>query len=165
MYDIMTPLVKRVPDKKVNYMGNNSESIVNSSEQSIGSHGVRIIAVNKIDNACANCHRLQRDLLLSQQRSSMRKVSIQNHQTNPGIIELIKTVLIERRVLVRLAELGYKKLRKYRDTVKDLQMSSNMTEILLKDLCDYAQLKNNTFHLNEDFFDLEDLVRTSLKTL
>jgi len=40
-----------------------------------------------------------------------------------------------------------------------------MTEILLKDLVDFAQIKSGTFHLNEDYFNLMDLVSNSLKTL
>ena len=48
------------------------------------------------------------------------KHSMKNRQLDPSLLELIKIILIERRVLVRLAELGYKKLIKYRDTVKDL---------------------------------------------
>ena len=44
-------------------------------------------------------------------------------------------------------------------------MSSNMTEILLKDLVDFAQIKNDAFHLNEEYFDLVTLVQTAIKTL
>lgn len=82
----------------------------------------------------------------------------QNKTVDLDLIELIQVILIERRVLVRLAELAYNKLAKYRDTVQDLQMSSNMTEILLKDLVDFAMIKNDAFHLNEDYFDLVEVV-------
>ena len=40
-----------------------------------------------------------------------------------------------------------------------------MTEILLKDLVDFAQLNNDAFHLNEEYFDLNALVETAIKTL
>ena len=39
---------------------------------------------------------------------------------NSNVIELIKVVLIERKVLVRLAELGFKKLKNYWETIQDL---------------------------------------------
>ena len=108
------------PDNQAHSASNNSQPVVQSSVESIGSHRVGIIAADKIKNECANCHRLQRDLNLSQNASSMRKPSIRNQQTDPSIVELIKVILVERRVLIRLAELGFKKLTKYRDTVKDL---------------------------------------------
>ena len=68
------------------------------------------------------------------------------------------TVEKERRMLILLTELGYKKLFEYHETIKDLQMSATITNTLLRDLMDYAQLKNNKFTLVKEYFDFSDLV-------
>ena len=66
-------------------------------------------------------------------------------------------------MLVLLTELGYKKLFEYHETIKDLQMSVSITNTLLRDLMDYAQLKNNTFTLVKEYFDFMELVEQAFK--
>ena len=42
-------------------------------------------------------------------------------------------------------------------------MSATMTNTLLRDLMDYAQLKNNTFTLVKEYFDFSELVGLAFK--
>lgn len=108
-------------------------------------------------NVCPNCKILKQKLQWYKKHAGF----LYDESTH----QMIRIIMYERRLLVKLAEMSFKKLTKYRETVQDLQMSSNMTEILLKDLVDFAQIQSGTFHLNEDYFDLMELVRNSLKTL
>ena len=73
------------------------------------------------------------------------------------------TICKERKMLILLTELGYKKLYEYHETIKDLQMSATITNTLLRDLMDYAQLKNNTFKLEKEYFNFSDLVQKAFK--
>ena len=66
-------------------------------------------------------------------------------------------------MLILLTELGYKKLYEYHEMIKDLQMSATITNTLLRDLMDYAQMKNNTFTLVREYFDFGDLVAQAFK--
>jgi len=72
--------------------------------------------------------------------------------------EFLKFILTEREVLIRIAEKTHKFYVQFKGEFEQIEAQSKMTMILMKDLLDYAQLKNGSFSIVNEYFTLKKVI-------
>ena len=81
-----------------------------------------------------------------------------------GLVQKIKLVMKERRMLISLLEKSLALNQKTKKQLQGMKGQADMMMTLLSDLMNQAQLQNDTFQLNNDYFNLLQVVKKCQKT-
>jgi len=79
--------------------------------------------------------------------------------SNLELIELLKYMVVERRRLIKISENIFKFQSNFERQFEEIESQSQMTMILMNDLMDFAQLKNGSFSIVNEYFDLSDVIQ------
>lgn len=119
----------------------------------------------KKENSSQTDDQLVKNELSVQSELKNKKLSAQEAiLADQDMTKLLSQLIQERNALIRMMESNYKFFDKFANNFGDIQAQSLMTKMLLDDLMDYAQLKNNSFNVTNEYFDLSKVVKQCFLT-
>lgn len=72
--------------------------------------------------------------------------------------KFLESILNERKDLIKIAEKTQKFYAWFKGEFEQIEAQSKKTMIYLKDLLDYAQMKNNSFSIVNEYFTLDKVI-------